>query len=110
MQGVLSSLPPSSQSQLSSKIHWTRKVVDLVELLYALDTCNCINNGEIGVEELAEVLSKIFGIEIKNCFSVYIDMKRRKSDSRTYFLDELREKLNIRMVESDLKGGKFKKR
>ena len=105
MQGVLSSLPPSSQSQLSTKIHWTRKVVDLVELLYALDTCNCINN-----EELAEVLSKIFGIEIKNCFSVYIDMKRRKSDSRTYFLDELREKLNIRMVESDLKGGKFKKR
>ena len=99
-----------SPVQARSSICWTGKIVDLVELLYALDTCNCINNGEIGVEELAEALSKIFGVEIKNCFSAYIDMKRRKADSRTYFLDELREKLNRRMVESDLKGGKYKKR
>ena len=82
----------------------------LVELLYALDTCDCINDGEIGVEELAYVLSVIFGVEIKNCYNVYMNMKRRKDDSRTYFLDELREKLNKRMVESDQKGGKFKKR
>uniref|UniRef100_UPI003FEF51A2 RteC domain-containing protein n=1 Tax=Parasutterella excrementihominis TaxID=487175 RepID=UPI003FEF51A2 len=46
----------------------------------------------------------------KNCYNVYMNMKRRKDDSCTYFLDELREKLNKRMVESDLKGGRFKKR
>ena len=80
-------------------------MVDLVELLYALDTCDCINNGEIGVEELADALSEIFGVEIKNCYNVYMNMKRRKDDSRTYFLDELREKLNKRMRESDLKSG-----
>ena len=96
--------------QKTSSNHWTGKVVDLVELLYAFDTCNCINNGEIGVEELSDRLSKVFGVEIKNCYNVYMNMKRRKDDSRTYFLDELREKLNKRMVESDLKGGKFKKR
>lgn len=60
-------------------------MVDLVELLYALDTCDCINNGEIGVEELADALSEIFGVEIKNCYNVYMNMKRRKDDSRTYF-------------------------
>lgn len=101
---------PSPFQQTKKSTYWTGKVVDLVELLYALDTCNCINNGEIGVEELADVLSEIFGVEIKNCYNVYMNMKRRKDDSRTYFLDELREKLNRRMVESDLKGGKFKKR
>lgn len=74
------------------------------------DEHDCINNGEIGVEELADVLSEIFGVEIKNCYNVYMNMKRRKDDSRTYFLDELREKLNKRMKDSDLKGGKFKKR
>ena len=73
-------------------------------------SCDCINNGEIGVEELADALSEIFGVEIKNCYNVYMNMKRRKDDSRTYFLDELREKLNKRMRESDLKSGKFKKR
>ena len=106
MQGLLPDLPSKS----GKKFCWTGKVVDLVELLYALDTCNCINYGEIGVEELADVLSDIFGIEIKNCYNVYMNIKFRKSESRTYFLDELREKLNKRMIESDLKGGKFKKR
>lgn len=101
---------PSPLQQTKRSIHWTGKVVDLVELLYALDTCNCINNGEIGVEELTDIFSEIFGVEIKNCYNVYMNMKRRKDDSRTYFLDELREKLNKRMVDSDLKGGKFKKR
>ena len=91
--------------QKSSSIHWTGKVVDLVELLYALDTCNCINNGEIGVEELSDRLSKVFGVEIKNCYNVYMNMKHRKDES-----DELKEKLNRRMVESDIKGGKYKKR
>nr|WP_078735718.1 RteC domain-containing protein [Porphyromonas cangingivalis] len=96
--------------QKSSSIHWTGKVVDLVELLYALDTCNCINNGEIGVEELSDRLSKVFGVEIKNCYNVYMNMKHRKDESRTYFLDELKEKLNRRMVESDIRGGKYKRR
>ena len=96
--------------QKTSSIHCTGKVVDLVELLYAFDTCNCINNGEIGVEELSDRLSKVFGVEIKNCYNVYMNMKHRKDESRTYFLDELKEKLNRRMVESDIRGGKYKKR
>ena len=54
-------------------------------------------------------LSEIFEVEIKNCYNVYMNIKHRKDDSRTYFLDELREKINKRMVGSDLKGGKFKK-
>ena len=106
MQGLLSTLPVKP----TEKLRWTGKATDLVELLYALDTCDCINDGEIGIEELADAFSEIFGIEIKNCYNIYMNMKRRKDDSRTYFLDELREELNKRMVESDLKGGKFKKR
>ena len=106
IQGFLPALPVKPVQ----KLRWTGKATDLVELLYALDTCDCINDGEIGIEELADAFSRIFGVEIKNCYNVYMNMKRRKDDSRTYFLDELREKLNRRMKESDLKGGKFKKR
>lgn len=56
---------------------------------YAFDTCNCIDDREIGVEELADIFSEIFGVEIKNCYNVHMNMKHRKDDSRTYFLDEL---------------------
>ncbi len=71
MQGVLSLSPPSLQSN-SFCIHWTGKATDLVELLYALDTCDCINDGEIGIEELADAFSEIFGVEIKNCATTSI--------------------------------------
>ena len=70
MQGLLPALPVKSAQNL----HWTGKATDLVELLYALDTCDCINNGEIGVEELADALSELFGIEIKNCYNVYMNI------------------------------------
>ena len=53
MQGLLPALPVRP----AKKLCWTGKATDLVELLYALDTCNCINNGEIGVEELADLRS-----------------------------------------------------
>ena len=59
MQGILPALPIKS----AKKFHWTGKVIDLVELLYAFDTCDCINNGQIGVEELADVISEIFGVK-----------------------------------------------
>ena len=68
--------------------------MDLVELLYALDACVGTVSTMEKVEELADAFSDIFGVEIKNCYNVYMNMKRRKDDSCTYFLDELREKLN----------------
>ena len=61
----------------------------------------------VKVAELQKVLSKAQK-EVKTCYDVY--MKLWKDDNRTHFLDELREKLNKSIVESDLKGGKFKKR
>ena len=82
IQGFL----PALSVKPAKKLCWTGKATDLVELLYALDTCNCINNGEIDVEELADAFSEIFSVEIKNCYNVYMNMKRRKDDSRTYFL------------------------
>lgn len=106
MQGLLPALPVRP----AKKLRWTGRATDLIELLYALDTYGCINDGEIGIEELADAFSEILGVEIKNCYNVYMNMKHRKDDSRTYFLDDLREKMNKRMVESDLKGGKYKKR
>lgn len=54
----------------------------------------CINNGETPITELAGFISSLFGIEIKDCYSAYVDMKRRKNDSCTYSLDKMRERLN----------------
>lgn len=80
---------------------WTGSTVELVELIYGLIEMRSIHNGETPIAELASFISSQFGIEIKDCYSAYVDMKRRKNDSRTYYLDKMRERLNRRMQQDD---------
>ncbi len=83
-------LPTSnSETPKSSdlKYKWTGSVVEIVELIYGLVEMQSINNGETAITELARFVSDQFDIEIKDCYSAYVDIKRRKNDSRTYYLD-----------------------
>lgn len=85
--------------------HWTGTLVELVELIYGLQEARCIDDGQNDIKALTSFFGKLFGMEIKvrNCYDAYLDMKRRKNDSRTYFLDKLRERLNLRMQRDDAK-------
>ena len=75
----------------------------LLEIIYAFDEIKCINDGESSINELTTFFGQLFGIEIKDsaCYNAYTDMKRRKNDSRTYFLDKLSQRLNLRMQRDD---------
>ncbi len=74
-------------------------------MIYGLQELRCIDDGETAINELAAFFGRIFGMDIKerNCYDAYLDMKRRKNESRTYFLDKLRERLNLRMQRDDEK-------
>lgn len=61
----------------------------------------CINNGNIQLNELAPMLYAFFGVNSKDCYRFYTDIKRRKNDSRTYFLDKMQVKLNDKMRRDD---------
>ena len=54
---------------------------------------------------IGSFFGRIFRMEIKerNCYDAYLDMKRYKKDSRTYFLDKMRERLNLRKQRDDEK-------
>jgi len=93
---------PSTTPQ-SAPFRWTGNTVELIEIIYALDEMHCINDGENGINELTAFFGSLFGLEIKDnhCYNAYADIKRRKSDSRTYFLDKMRERLNLRMRRDD---------
>ena len=85
----------------ASLLRWTGNAIDLVELIYGIHEMGCINNGNMPLKQLAPLLYKIFGIESKDCYRFYIDIKRRKNESRTYFLDRMQEKLNERMLRDE---------
>ena len=95
---------PTQKSDIQTPLfRWTGSLVELVEIIYALDETGCINDGQNDIKDLAAFFGSLFGMEIKvrNCYDAYLDMKRRKNESRTYFLDKLRERLNLRMQRDD---------
>ena len=47
-----------------------------------------------------------FGVETKDCYRFYTDIKRRKTISHTHFLEQMQERLNERIrrdEEAELK-------
>ena len=93
------SLPSTAHSVPALK--WTGNAIDLVEMIYGISEMGCINDGEIPLKELAPVLYSFFGVNSKDCYRFYTDIKRRKNDSRTYFLDRMQKKLNEKMQRDD---------
>ena len=102
---AITSVPPlTSTSETKATVpalQWTGNAVELVELIYALYATGWINGGKASLKELAPVLYSFFGVESESCYRFYTDIKRRKSDSRTYFLEKMQDKLNAKMRHDD---------
>lgn len=78
-------------------IRWTGKASDLVEILYGIDELGCINDVETPLKDVAAYFYNMLGVNAKECYHIYADMKMRKNESRTYFLDKMQERVNRRM-------------
>lgn len=78
-------------------MRWTGNASDLVEVIYGFAESKSINNGETPVKEIARFFYDMLGVTAKDCYRIYADMKLRKNDSRTYFIDRMSELVNRRM-------------
>lgn len=96
-----STTPKETTTATTPVLQWTGNAIDLVEIIYGINEMGCINGGETTLKELAPILYSFFGVESKDCYRFYTDIKRRKSDSRTYFLDRMQAKLNEKMRRDD---------
>ncbi len=89
--------PQVTSSLHRSKLEWTESKAALVELLYALYSSNCINNGKVDIKELIVSAKYIFpNIEISDHYRIYIDLQNRKNN-RTKFIDTLKSSLSERL-------------
>ena len=93
-------LPALSYAETELQYH---KALQDMETGHGMAEMRCINDGEITVGELASFFYSLFNVEAKDCYRIYSDLKLRKNDSRTYFLDRMQEKLNRRMDMDDEK-------
>ena len=99
----LSSIPSQDEKKNdipadAPSMRWTGKASDLVELIYGVSEMGCINGGEASLKEIATYFYKVFGVQAKGCYNIFGDIKMRKNESRTYFLDRAAEKVNRRML------------
>ena len=102
----LHSSAETPSDNLAPPLQWTGNAIDLVELIYGIYEMGCINNGEMPLKQLAPLLYRIFGVEAKDCYRFYTDIKRRKTISHTHFLEQMQERLNERIrrdEEAELK-------
>lgn len=105
LSAIITQVPPlnpsANEKNNTPALQWTGNAIDLVEMIYGISEMGCINNGNIQLNELAPMLYAFFGVNSKDCYRFYTDIKRRKNDSRTYFLDKMQVKLNDKMRKDD---------
>lgn len=102
------SIPEASKEEKppTSTLRWTGNAIDLVEMIYGIHEMGCVNDGSIPLKQLALMLYSFFGVETKDCYRHYTDIKRRKTVSHTHFLEQMQDKLNERIrrdEEAELK-------
>lgn len=90
----------SNISRPKLNLHWTGNKTDLVELIYALHSSDCVNHGKADIKEIAQMTERIFKVELGDYYRTYLSLRIRKK-GRTKFLDALKNSLEKRMEESD---------
>lgn len=95
--------PSTTNTEQRKKYKWTDDKVDLIELIYGILEKQSINNGDVNIKEIVKDLGAFFGVHLNNHSRIFINIKQRKNDSRTYYLDEVCKILNKKMNEDDLK-------
>ena len=86
---------PSRNSQ-----KWTASKVALTELIYALHTEGVFNNGASDLKDITAFFEATFNVDLGHFHRTFLDIRSRTSE-RTKFLNGLREKLLVRMDQSD---------
>ena len=82
-----------------SPLKWTDKNIELVELIYGLDSAGSINGGNAKINDIVEAFENIFNVKIDKAYRAFIDLKKRQEP--TTFLDKLRNALRKRMNDED---------
>lgn len=98
---------PSENKNKTFNLKWTGTVADFVELVNGIIETKRLNDGDVDLNDAINQLCSILSFEVKDCYDTFRAIRRRVG-SRTLFLDEMIEKLNLRMDNMD--NGIFKKK
>lgn len=85
----------------SSKLTWTGDKTNLVEVIYGLFYTGQLNNGNATVADIIKWMEANMQIDLSRSYRNFIDIRNRKRDSPTRFLDKMREFILQRIDEDN---------
>lgn len=91
----------NTNSNASKQLKWTGEAVNMVELVYGIYETGQVNGGKISLSELMDFFGQVFQVNISGYFKRFADIKRRKSMSKTRYLDEMQQLVSKRIEDSD---------
>ena len=86
----------------SANLKWTGTKTALIELIYALQSAETINNGSADIKQIADSFERLFNINLGNYYRHFQEIRLRKSGKAT-FLNSMKEKFIQRLDELDEK-------
>jgi len=89
------------RSKKGRELRWTGDSCNLIELVYGIFDCRQVNDGEVDLSDLMDVFEQCFQINLSRYFRRFTEIKRRKSMSKTRFLDEMARVVNKRIEDGD---------
>lgn len=89
------------RSKKGRELRWTGDSCNLIELAYGIFDCKQINGGEVDLSDIMEVFEACFQVNLSRYFRRFTEIKRRKSMSKTRFLDEMARVVNKRIEDGD---------
>jgi RteC protein len=102
LEFLISISEPNLVKPHEHNLRWTGSRAGLVELIYALQSGGVINQGRASLLELVKYFETGFQVELSNFYHVFNEIRLRKKN-RTVLLDDLREKIILRMDGLDEK-------
>jgi len=89
------------RSRKGRELRWTGDSCNLIELAYGLFDCRQINHGKVDLSDLMEVFEQVFQVNLSRYFRRFTEIKRRKSISKTRFLDQMKAAVEKRIEDGD---------
>ncbi|MBB3186760.1 RteC domain-containing protein [Microbacter margulisiae] len=86
-------------SACNSVLQWTDSKTSLIELIYAICSAGCINNGHCEIRELSALFEQVFNTRLTDIYRTFLEIKIRTNPSK--FMDTLKEAL-LRKIDEDL--------
>ena len=93
--------PGPAKNKKIRPLKWTGNKADLVELAYGIYDSMQINDGDVDIADIVVWLEQSLQINLGRYYQTFMEVKARKSVSRTRLTDHMRAMLLLHMDEGD---------